>query len=189
MTEIAAKLGDDGVSKFYATDKPGLVMGLDELNRLRNFTRELARIGKRLAEMDRVRADLQSESVPLVEKLSLIAAVDESAGKESGGGAAPWESIEKRRRALHVLVAGVPNLSFADAATLLALNGQIAELDRKLQSEFDDGYRRFDVDYRNLVDQKAALEAKAAERNGTADSALNARFSHVAEPYQNFFRL
>lgn len=181
MTEIAAKLGDDGVSKFYATDKPGLVMGLDELNRIRNFTRELARIAKRLSEMDRVRADLQNADVPIVEKLSLIATLDESAGKENTAAGASWESIEKRQRALHVLVAGVPNLSFADAVTLVALNGLIAELDRKLQAEFDDGYRRFDVDYRNLVDQKAALEAKAAERNGTADSALNARFSHVAE--------
>ncbi len=185
MTEIAAKFGDGGAGKFYAADKQGLVMGLDELNRLRNSTRELARLGKRIEEMDRVRADLRDSAISIVEKLSLIAAVDESAGKESGDAAAPaaapWEVIEKRRRALAALVADIPNDTPADDATLLAMQGLAWELERKLQAEFDASYRRFDVDYRNLVDQKAALEAKVAERNGPANAAMSAQFKHLVE--------
>ena len=185
MTEIAATLGDSGAQKFFATDKQGLAMGLEELNRLCNSTRELERLGRRIEEMGRVRADLQDPGISVVEKLSLIAAVDESAGKESGDAAAPtaapWEIIEKRRRALSALIDGVPDNRLADDATLLALNAQMEELDRKLQSELDADYRRFDVDYRNMVDQKAALEAKSAQRNGPADSALNVQLRHIAE--------
>ena len=181
MTEIAAKFDGAGAVKFFATDKAGLAMGLDELKRLRNSTRELAQLAKRIEEMDRVRADLQNPGIPIVEKMSLIATVDESAGAGGADGAPPWETIEKRRRALNALIAGIPNNSLADDATLLALNGQLGELDRKLQGEFDASCRRFDVDYRNLVDRKADLEAKSAERNGPADSVLNARFDHIAE--------
>ena len=185
MSEVAARIGDAGAKKFDAKDKDGLMRGLGELSEIRNSTRELARLAKRIEEMDRVRAGLQDAGISIVEKLSLIAAVDESAGRDGGDAAAPsappWESIEKRQRALNALIAGIPNISVADDAALLALGSQLDELDRKLQSELDANFRRFDVDYRNLVDRKASVEAKVAERNGQAGSAMNARLGHIAE--------
>lgn len=185
MSEVAERIGDAGAKKFDAKDKEGLMRGLGELSEIRNSTRELARLAKRIDEMDRVRAGLQDAGISIVEKLSLIAAVDESAGRDGGDAAAlsapPWESIEKRQRALNALIAGIPNNSVADDAALLALGSQLDELDRKLQSELDANFRRFDVDYRNLVDRKAAVEAKVAERNGQAGSAMNTRLGHIAE--------
>ena len=73
MSEVAARIGDGGGKKFDAKDKEELLRGLGELSEIRNSTRELARLAKRIDEMDRVRTGLQDAGISIVEKLSLIA--------------------------------------------------------------------------------------------------------------------
>ena len=177
MIEIAARLGQPGVQDFNATDKAGLAGEFDELNEIRSPARELARLGKRIDELGPVREGLLNPDFSIMEKLSLIAAFEQTAGNA----ATSWTDLDERRRALSALLPGIPDRTLADDAGVLALGAQIDQIDKKLQAEFDTNFRRIDVDYRNLVDQKAALEAKAAEPAAPSDAAMNEQLRHIAQ--------
>ena len=177
MIEIAARLGQPGVQDFNATDKAGLAGEFDELNEIRSPARELARLGKRIEELSPVRDGLLNPDFSIMEKLALLAAFEQT----TDGVGAEWAELDARRRAVVALVAGTADRTLADDAGVLALGAQIDNLDKKLQAEFDTNFRRIDVDYRNLADQKTALEAKAAQPPGPADAAMNEQLRHIAQ--------
>ena len=177
MTEIAERLGRPALKDFNALDKAGLAGELDELNELRSPARELTRLDNRLVEMSRFRESLGNRSLSVEEKLSRLAAFEKTAGDDD----ANWESLANRQRTLRALITGPPGSTLADDAEALALNAQIEELDRKLKAEFDTNYHRFDVDYRNLADEKGSQEARATQPDGPAEIAMNERLRRIAE--------
>ena len=181
MSEIAGKIGSAGARKFEANDKAGLVKQLAEIDDLRNPAREIEPLAKRIEELGRIHADLRDPGKPMVDKLAIIAAVEQRAGTGETGTKPAWEVIEERREPLLEELAMIEFVSIAPDATALAIGNEILELDGKLQIEFDTNFRRFDVDYRNLVDQKAALEEKAAQPARPADTALNLRLQHLRQ--------
>ncbi len=103
LTEIAEKLGDSEAKRFAATDKAGLALELAEINELRNPARVLGPLVKRIAVLGEVRAQLQNPETPIVEKLSLLAAMEHANGDENAEAASGWESLEVRRRPLLAL--------------------------------------------------------------------------------------
>ena len=179
--DIAEKLGNSGAKKFDATDKAGLVRELGEIDDLRNPAREIEPLAKRIEELGRVRASLLDPAIPIVEKFTLIAAVERAADAEMPSSAPVWETILRRRSPLVELRDAIEFAGTAPDALVLALDDQIGELDRKLQTEFDADFHRFDVDYRNLVDRKAAIEAQAAKPRAPEESVMDQRLGHIAQ--------
>ena len=181
LTEIAGKLaGADGL-KNDANDRAGLARRLAKIGELRDPAGEIASLGHRIEELGRIHADLRDPEKPMVDKLAIIAAVEQREGTGETGSRPAWESIEERRAPLIEFLTMIEFASLAPDATALALAGDIEELTAKLQMEFDTNFRRFDVDYRNLVDRKTALEENAARPAGPEESALNLRLSHIGQ--------
>lgn len=181
LSEIAQKFGGDGGAKADAGDQAGLAKRLAKVEELRDPKREIAPIAKRIDELGRVHKDLTNPDIPMVDKLTIIAAFESASGTGETGSRPAWESIEERRRPLMDFLTMIQFAGIAPDAASLPFADEIEELDRKLKVEFDTNFRRFDVDYRNLVDQKAALEEKAARPAEPADTALNLRLRHIGE--------
>ena len=181
LAEIAEKFGNAGAGKFEATDKAGLAQELALIDELRNPAREIAPLSKRIDELSGVRAQFAGQELSIVEKLSLLATIERATDGDNADAASGWESLEQRRRPLVELRDAMDFAGIAPEAMSLAIGDQIAELDAKLQAEFDTNFHRFDVGYRNLVDHKAALEAKAVAPASAADAATNLRLGHIAE--------
>lgn len=175
MEESAGKIGDAGGMKFAATDKPGLARQLAALHELRDPARKIAPLTKRIAELAPVHADLRNPEITMVRKLEIISVIEKTEGVPA------WESIEEQRKSLAELLAAIQFTSLAPDVMALALADPLEELERKLQLEFDTDFRRFDADYRNLIDQKTALEAQAAQPASPAEAALELRLGHLAQ--------
>ena len=181
MSEIAGKLaGADRVNN-EANDQAGLARRLAEIEGLRDPAREIAALGKRIEALGRIHADLRDPERPMVDKLAIIAAVEQRSGTGEAGSRPAWESIEERRAPLIEFLTMIEFGSLAPDVAALALADDIEELTGKLQVEFDTNFRRFDVDYRNLVDRKTALEEKAARPAGPEEIALNLRVHHLGQ--------
>ena len=181
LSEIAGKLGDADGMKNEANDKAALARQLAEIENLRDPAREIATLGKRIETLGRIHADLRDPEKAMVDKLAIIAAVEQRAGTGETGSRPAWESIEERRAPLIEFLTMIEFGSLAPDVTALALAEEIEELTGKLQVEFDTNFRRFDVDYRNLVDRKTALEEKAARPAGPEEIALNLRLRHIGQ--------
>ena len=181
LTEIAGKSGGADGMKNEAHDQAGLARRLAEIGEFRNPAREIASLGQRIEELSRIHADLRDPEKRMVDKLAIIAAVERREGTGETGSRPAWESIEERRAPLIEFLAMIEFASFAPDVTALALAGEIEELTGKLQVEFETNFRRFDVDYRNLVDRKAALEEKAARPAGPEETAVKLRLSHLGQ--------
>ncbi len=178
MGDIAEKLGNAGREKFEAVGAPGLQRELAYIGELRDPAREIGPLAARIGKLSRVHADLLNPDISIVEKLSLLSAIERDGPADS---AQAWESLEQRRRPLIEFLRLVEFGGIAPDATALALYDDIEELDRKLRVEFDTNFHRFDVEYRNLADQKTALEEKATRPVGPADAAMNLRLRHIAQ--------
>ena len=181
LAEISEKLGGAAAAETVAADRDGLARRLAEIEALRNPAREIEPLAKRIDALSRIHADLSNPEIPMVDRLAIIAAVEQAAGTGETGSRPAWESIEERRRPLIEWLEMIEFASLAPDAAALALGDEILELDRKLQVEFDTNFRRFDVDYRNLVDRKTALEEKAARPAEPAEAALNLRVGHLRQ--------
>ena len=181
LSEVAGRLGDADGMKNEANDQAGLARRLAVIEDLRDPAREIATLAKRIEALGRIHADLRDPEKPLVDKLAIIAAVEQREGTGETGSRPAWESIEERRAPLIEFLTMIEFGSLAPDVTALALADEIEELTGKLQVEFDTNFRRFDVDYRNLVDRKALLEEKAARPAGPEETALNLRLRHIGQ--------
>ena len=181
MAEIAGKFAPAGGMAFAANDAAGLARQLAAIDELRNPAREIEPLARRIEELSGIHAGLRDPEKPMADKLALIAAVEQRTGAGETGSRPAWESLEERRRPLVELLETVEFASLAPGAAALAMSDELLELEQKLQVEFDTNFRRFDVDFRNLVDRKTALEEQAAHPAGPAEAAINLRLRHLAQ--------
>ena len=136
---------------------------------------EIARLNQRIDEMSRARINLQDSNLDLVARLSLLSSFDKSvnlkasepiAGHPLGEQkSAPWEMLERERRAIKSQILNVSRTDPSGPAQLITLNKELERVDQDLERELLGALERFDVEYQNLLDQKAVSEARLPEYN------------------------
>lgn len=77
----------------------------------------------------------------------------------------PWEALERTQRALKAQMADLSRTFLPGHPKMSALQKEIDSLDQKLRFELDGSLKRFDVNFQDLLDQRATLEARLPDYN------------------------
>lgn len=161
LREVAAKLGEPLDPSFEIKSQADVARVLGVLQK--SAPAELVRIGQRLNKIGRVRIELIDPALSTLEKLALLAPLQEPGAEGS-------QELGKEQERLAAELSAAERAEPQDEARIRMLGEQLGQIRAKLDAEYAELRGRIDREYQTLLARKTELEVKMPAPLGSSDA-------------------
>lgn len=189
LSEIGAKIENSFGQKFDFMTKQGMTQALIELDRIKQLPQQMVLLKQRIETMSTVKKKLEDPTLTTVARLSLFARMEKDMEEElriSVGQIVPgdadkekaqsvvivpaltnpdtqdesWEKLEMDQRRVQNEIDAASTIYMPGHQKMIALNKDLAEVEKKLELEYQVADAKFELQYQELLNKKADLDAK-----------------------------